>query len=119
MLEEKDSSANRIFPITRRRFVQGLAAAGAIAAVDRRAWCAFAQDTPHTQPALSGTHFDLAIDTLPVNFTGRRRLATSVNGSVPGPTLRWREGDTITIAVKNQFPGMECACPRIWMECRG
>ena len=103
MLEEKDSSANRILPITRRRFVHGLATAGAIAAIDRRAWCAFAQNTPHTQPTLSGTQFDLAIDTLPVNFTGRQRLATSVNGSVPGPTLRWREGDTITIAVNNRM----------------
>jgi CopA family copper-resistance protein len=40
---------------------------------------------------------------LPVNFTGKHRLATAVNGSVPGPTLRWREGDEVTLAVTNRL----------------
>jgi FtsP/CotA-like multicopper oxidase with cupredoxin domain len=40
---------------------------------------------------------------LPVNFTGRRSVATAVNGFVPGPILRWREGDTITLAVTNRL----------------
>ena len=31
-------------------------------------------------------------------------LATAVNGSVPGPTLRLREGDDVTIAVTNHLP---------------
>jgi FtsP/CotA-like multicopper oxidase with cupredoxin domain len=41
-----------------------------------------------------------------VNFTGRHRLATAVNGSVPGPTLRWREGDTVTLLVTNRLKTM-------------
>jgi CopA family copper-resistance protein len=53
---------------------------------------------------LAGTHFDLTIDQLPVNFTGRDAIATAVNGSVPGPVLRWREGDTVTLAVTNRLP---------------
>jgi FtsP/CotA-like multicopper oxidase with cupredoxin domain len=52
---------------------------------------------------LSGTHFGLTVDKLPVNFTGRRSVALAVNGSSPGPTLRWREGDAITIAVTNRL----------------
>jgi CopA family copper-resistance protein len=31
-------------------------------------------------------------------------LATGVNGSVPAPILRWREGDTVTLAVTNRLP---------------
>lgn len=88
--------------LSRRRFVQALGIGGA-AAAGLRGRPAFADITPRTPATLTGTHFDLAIDTVPVNFTGRRRMATAVNGSVPGPTLRWREGNTITIAVKNRM----------------
>ncbi len=38
-----------------------------------------------------------------VNFTGHRRIATAVNGTVPSPVLRWREGDSITLRVTNQL----------------
>ena len=103
MLKAKSSSVNRIFPITRRRFVQGLAAAGAVAAFDHGGWAALADTRPHTPPILTGTHFDLTIDYLPVNFTGRRAIATAVNGSVPGPTLRFKEGDTVTLTVTNRL----------------
>src|SRR6266481_5162319 len=40
---------------------------------------------------------------MPVNFTGRNRVATAINGSIPGPLLRWREGDTVTISVTNRL----------------
>jgi CopA family copper-resistance protein len=30
-------------------------------------------------------------------------MATTINGSIPGPTLRWREGDTVTVAVTNKL----------------
>jgi FtsP/CotA-like multicopper oxidase with cupredoxin domain len=85
--------------VTRRRFVQGLSGALATAAlpsgrvaagVDRRT-------------VSSGTQFDLEVSALEVNFTGARRLATALNGQVPGPLLRWREGDTVTVRIKNQL----------------
>lgn len=53
---------------------------------------------------LSGTEFDLAIGASSVNFTGASRTATTVNGSLPAPTLHWREGDTITLRVRNTLP---------------
>jgi len=57
-----------------------------------------------TPPVLSGTEFDLTIAETPVNFTGAPRMATTINGSIPGPILRWREGDTVTIRVTNRLP---------------
>ena len=45
----------------------------------------------------------LAIGERAANFTGRPRVATVVNGSLPAPTLRWREGDTVTIRVRNEL----------------
>jgi hypothetical protein len=38
-----------------------------------------------------------------VNFTGAARMATTVNGLLPGPTLRWREGTTVTLRVTNRL----------------
>ena len=50
---------------------------------------------------LSGSEFDLSIGETPVNITGKRRIGTVVNGSLPAPTLRWRQGDTVTLRVRN------------------
>ena len=52
---------------------------------------------------LSGTQFDLEIGEMPVNFTGSKRIATVVNGQLPAPLLRWREGDLVTIRVTNKL----------------
>lgn len=52
---------------------------------------------------LSGKHFKLAIGYQRVNFTGHERLATTVNGSLPAPLLRWREGDRVTLDVTNNL----------------
>ena len=52
---------------------------------------------------LTGTDFDLSIGTSPVNFTGRTRPALTVNGTLPAPILRWREGDTVTLRVANRL----------------
>jgi FtsP/CotA-like multicopper oxidase with cupredoxin domain len=41
-------------------------------------------------------------DTL-VNYTGRRRAAIAVNGSLPGPQLDFTEGDTAEIHIHNEM----------------
>ncbi len=90
---------------SRRRFVQGLAAAGAIAgfggAWSRNAW---ALGTAKQPGVLAGTRFDLAIGETPADFTGRVVPAITVNGSLPAPLLRWREGDTVELRVVNALP---------------
>ena len=53
---------------------------------------------------LSGREIDLTIAESLVNFTGTPRMATTINGSIPAPTLRLREGDEVTIRVTNQLP---------------
>ncbi len=92
--------------LSRRRFVTGLAAGGVVAGAMPH-WPAFAAPLPQAPavPELRGTDFNLAIGRSPVNFTGRDRMATTVNGSLPAPTLRWREGDTVTLRVANHLRG--------------
>ncbi|MEO6518515.1 MAG: copper resistance system multicopper oxidase, partial [Pseudoxanthomonas sp.] len=52
---------------------------------------------------LRGTEFDLSVAALPVNLTGRPANAIAINGTLPGPVLRWREGDTVTVRVANRL----------------
>lgn len=63
-----------------------------------------ARGAAYNEPrVLRGTEFDLSVGELPVNFTGRSRLATVVNGALPAPLLRLREGDTVTLRVHNRL----------------
>ena len=91
--------------IGRRRFVTGLAAGGVAAGLGlwRGPTWAASRHAAGGVPVLTGTDFDLSIGTSPVNFTGRTRPAMTVNGSLPAPILRWREGDTVTLRVANRL----------------
>ncbi|HDS1548684.1 copper resistance system multicopper oxidase [Stenotrophomonas maltophilia] len=93
---------------SRRLFVQGLAAGGVVAGiaavgVPQRALAA-ATATPRLAGApavLSDTRIELAIGESLANFTGRTRPAITVNGSLPAPILRWREGQSVDLFVRN------------------
>ncbi|EPG4465391.1 copper resistance system multicopper oxidase, partial [Pseudomonas aeruginosa] len=52
---------------------------------------------------LAGDSFDLFIGETPVNLSGSPATAMTINGSLPGPTLRWREGDNVTLRVRNRL----------------
>jgi CopA family copper-resistance protein len=87
----------------RRRFIQGLVLAGGVAAVGFRPNRARAQSGLSQTGVLSGDRFDLAVEERAVNITGRQRTAVTVNGSMPGPTLRFRQGQTVTINLANRL----------------
>jgi CopA family copper-resistance protein len=96
------SSRSSHHGVTRRTFVRGLVAGGALARLGSWRETAFAQGNPPAKwNTLSGTDFDLRIGETPMNFTGRPGVGLTVNGSVPAPTLRWKEGDTVTLRVAN------------------
>ncbi len=78
-------------------------AGGVIAGFDLSRWPALATSGVVEPAVLKGSHFDLVVEETPVNFTGRSAVATAINGSIPGPLLRWREGDTVTISVTNRL----------------
>ena len=88
---------------TRRSFVKGLAATGLLGGLGMWRAPVWAVTSPGQPNVLSGTDFDLYIGELPVNITGAARTAMAINGSVPGPILRWREGDTVTLRVRNRL----------------
>lgn len=46
---------------------------------------------------------DLHVNYKKVNFTGRTRVALAVNNQIPAPTLRFKEGDEVTLNVYNHL----------------
>ncbi|PPU91545.1 copper resistance protein CopA [Xanthomonas populi] len=85
--------------LSRRRFVQGLALVGVSAAGGL--WRGDARAANPVTPVLRGSSPSLQIGRMPVKVTGRTRTAITVNQSLPAPTLRWREGDTVSVRVRN------------------
>ena len=90
---------------TRRRFLRTTGALGLVAGLHEllplyatRAWAA---DVAGQQ--ISGGLVDLAIRIQAVRIDGRKAVAKTINGSMPGPLLRFREGDTGTIRVTNEL----------------
>ena len=90
--------------MSRRRFVTGVAAGSALLGSGLASNLSYANPSSRSvMSTLAGRQFDLNIGYRPVNFTGKERQATVINGSVPGPILRWREGDRVTLRVTNNL----------------
>lgn len=91
---------------SRRRFVQGLAGGGILSAglaSSSNVYGNPAISAARRPEVLRGKTFNLSIDETLVNFTGSAHRATAVNGSIPAPTLRWKEGEEVTINVTNRL----------------
>ena len=68
------------------------------------AWARSGADTRRLGlPALSGRVFDLAIASASSTINGEPSRSILVNGHLPAPLLRWREGDEIILRVTNHL----------------
>ena len=88
----------------RRRFLKGVAALGGGATLSALLppWAAsLAQGTPSATPTLSGNEIKLIIGHTPVSIEGKTAHAVTINGTVPGPLLRLKEGQRVRISVTN------------------
>ncbi|WP_445946498.1 copper resistance system multicopper oxidase [Shewanella sp.] len=92
----------RLHNTGRRRFVFGASAMLALVSIPFPKK-AFANALSQSLTQLSGKVFDLSIDYKVVNFTGKSARATVVNQLLPAPLLRWKEGETVTLRVKNNL----------------
>ncbi|CAM3065666.1 hypothetical protein BDI01nite_33460 [Brevundimonas diminuta] len=54
-------------------------------------------------PTLTGASIDLTVGQSPFTVNGRTATATTINGLLPGPLLRLREGQNVRLAVSNQL----------------
>lgn len=93
-----------IYPqtISRRRFVLGASSAVALSTLPFSKTLS-ADAYPTAATILSGNQFDLRIGYQQVNYTGKQAIATTVNGSLPAPILRWKEGERVNLRVTNNL----------------
>ena len=89
--------------ISRRTFVKGVVASAIVASSSLTLNASTKISARKETEEISGTEFNLTIDKINVNITGESAVATAVNSMISGPTLRWREGDEITINVTNNL----------------
>lgn len=98
-------SSNGLVPLSRRNFVQGVAVGGVLASLPPllNAQTRLEATQLGAAAVLRGREINLVIAESAVNFTGVMCRATTINGSIPAPTLHLREGDEVTIRVTNQL----------------
>jgi CopA family copper-resistance protein len=58
---------------------------------------------PPALPTLSGTDIHLTISHAKLILDGRPSHAVAINGTVPGPLIRLKEGQTVRLSVKNEL----------------
>lgn len=85
--------------LTRRRFVTGLGAGGLLAAMPLPA--SASPVTSGMVPAASSATWNLRVGRQRIELDRKVLHAPCIGGNVPGPILRWREGDTVTLNVTN------------------
>jgi CopA family copper-resistance protein len=89
--------------IARRQFITGASALAAMATLPATP-CAQADTLfdpiipPNPQQV-----YDLTISPMACTIAGKTQTIPAMNGSMPGPTLRWREGETVTLNVHNHL----------------
>ncbi|MEQ9316164.1 MAG: copper resistance system multicopper oxidase [Henriciella sp.] len=84
-----------------RRHFLGAAGAAFGASSLLPAWARSAAHGNLGLPTLTGNDFNLDIGKFPVRINGRAGMATGVNGTLPAPLIRFREGEEIRINVRN------------------
>ncbi|KAB7883132.1 copper resistance system multicopper oxidase [Poseidonibacter ostreae] len=89
--------------LNRRTFVKGVIATSLLTSIPINLSASTKISSRKETKEISGTEFNLSIEKTSVNITGNPSVATTVNGMLSGPTLRWKEGDTVTINVTNNL----------------
>ncbi|MDP1857995.1 MAG: copper resistance system multicopper oxidase, partial [Gemmatimonadaceae bacterium] len=96
--------------VSRRRFLRTAGAFGALAGLQRLTPAYARSSGPASTRWLSSQSpravtdaIDLLIRETPIGFGSRSATATTINGTVPGPLLRFREGEDYVLRVTNEL----------------
>ena len=106
MKTPEPQAAHPIIKMDRRMLLKRAAILGGGAALGALLppWAqSVAQGMPSTMPTLSGDDIKLIIGHTPITIDGKTSHAITINGTVPGPLLRLKEGQRVRIAVTNNL----------------
>lgn len=87
--------------ISRRRILHSGLALGASSLLP--AWARSGAISARRPASLTGPVFDLVVGHSAVEIGGRKGHAVTTNGSLPGPLIRFREGERVTLRVRNDL----------------
>ncbi len=89
--------------MTRRAWLQGVGGLGLMAAIAHLlpSWANAAAATTPPPSVLSGKIIDLLIGENPFRIGEQTGMAKTINRTLPGPLIRLREGDHVTLNVSN------------------
>nr|WP_298794550.1 copper resistance system multicopper oxidase [uncultured Acetobacter sp.] len=87
--------------LTRRRFVTGVGAGGLMAALPHPARSAAAALPAGLIPAEASAAWNLSVGRTHIEIDRKALKAPCIGGTVPGPVLRWRQGETVAVNVTN------------------
>ena len=86
--------------VLKRRSLQSLISLGALSALPR----AWAQVRAVELGAVAiAKSYDLTVAETELNITGKPVMGITINGTMPGPVLRFREGDEVVVRVTNRL----------------
>ena len=87
--------------LNRRQFLRhGLRSGAAALTLPLPLW---AQAAVEPSASSYAHNLDLSIGETPIQVAGKNAVATGINGTVPGPLLRWKEGETVSLRVRNSL----------------
>ena len=92
--------------LDRRVLLRGAVAGGGLAALQglMPAWAQTGSPGLRADlPTLTGSNIDLTVGQTPFTVNGRTAMATTINGVLPAPVLRLREGQNVRLAVTNEL----------------
>ncbi len=91
--------------ISRRVLLKQAGALGLMAAVEHvmPAWALMSTADAGSQTTLSGNVIDLTISEKLFRVDGRTGTAITINGTIPGPIIRLKEGQPVTLRVMNRL----------------
>ncbi|MEM8496639.1 MAG: copper resistance system multicopper oxidase [Pseudomonadota bacterium] len=92
--------------IRRRQFLRNTALLGGAIAFQAKlpAWAKSGRNTDLSGlKAMAGSQFALQVAATKHAIDGKQGRAVLINGQLPAPLLRWREGDALTLNVTNQL----------------
>ena len=90
--------------VTRRQILGSVTAGATLVALEGLlpAWAQSGAGVwPPADPRTGPHEFDLKIGRTPIMVDGKQGSAVTINGGVPGPIMRFKEGETVTIRVHN------------------
>ena len=94
------NSFDPIRPLTRRRFVTSLGAGACLSALPHKAQASTRTSTG-LLPSTPSNIWDLKVSRTHISLDGKSMHAPNIGGTVPGPILRWKQGETVTLNVSN------------------